>query len=271
MDRKWLWLWIGLLTILALVGCGSEANAYPALLGMSGGGQTPSPQVVPAGQYDLAVDYARLQSGSTDIDGWLVRLVGGASERAELGIAYSSLSPDKGESGRLTDIGAKVLIGAGAGADYDLAIGANYSDLGGGLDTMLGLDNVIRVYGVLGKDLTPQPDIYGEAPGTRTYGYAGLMHTRYDNTGSETSTRPFAGVEFTGQGGGSLVLEWKNEEYGDDVTSAILRYAFNPTLMGQLGITNNLGGFGDALGDDHRVSLGLNYRFGQPEEEAWEW
>jgi hypothetical protein len=141
--------------------------------------------------------------------------------------------------------------------------------VGGDLDEYVGLSNVTRVYAVLGKDLTPEPGIYEEPSSTRAYGYVGLMYTRAANTDTTTSTRPFVGLEMVGEGGGSLALEWKSEEFGDDITSAVLRYQFNPTMMGEIGMTKNLGGLD--ISDSHRVFVGLSYRFGMPQEEEWEW
>jgi hypothetical protein len=272
MEMKNLGLWIGLFTILALIGCGSAAHAYPSLLGVTGGVQTPSPEVVPAGQYDLAVDYTQLKSGDISIQTWPIRLVGGASDRAELGIAYARLKPDDGDTGRITDIGGKYVFWKEPEKPYSIAVGANYASTGGGLRDASNVDNAARVYAVIGKDLTAKYGAYEEKPKTKAFGYVGLMYTRIKDGGTETFTRPFAGLELKGDGGGSLLLEWKSEKFGDDVTSAVLRYQFNPTLMAEVGATKNFGGFGEGVLDQgHRVFVGLNYRFGTSTEGGYGW
>ena len=266
MASKTQWAWIGLLTILVLVAGTGAAYAYPSFFSGTGGVQTPSPEVVPTGQFDLAADYWKTKSRDTDVTTWPIRLVAGVSERAELGIAYTRVTTSGGEDANVSGAGGKYLITQEAEKGVDLGVGANYlswSD-GGDLD-------MTQLYAVVGKNLTPKTEAYAEPSKTKAYGYIGAMYTRFSPSGgaSESFTEPFVGLVLSGEGG-ALALEWQRAKFGDDITSAVLRYQFNPMIAGEVGVTNNLGGESE-VGTSHRVFAGLSYRFGTPKGEGRGW
>jgi hypothetical protein len=234
------------------------AGAYPDFFGRTGLVQIPTADTAEPGVYEFAIDHADLELPGGN--GWLVRLVAGTSERAELGVAY--LSARNSTDARIVSLNGKVALRREPADPFSLAIGASLQDLSRGVFETMDLDRAIRVYGVVTKDLTGQLEQQPlEQPGTTVRGHVGLVYTRLENMSARTTLRPFAGLEFARRSGAMVGLEWDASPAGNDVTSAVLRTPLKGGMMAQIGLTNNLGGL-DVSGN-HGLFAGIVYRFGE--------
>jgi hypothetical protein len=277
--------WIGAVCAAVVLGSGT-AGAALSHLGATGVVGTPTAEVTPDGYYDVAMGFVDRDLAGTSVKEWPLRLSAGIGGQAELGGSY--LRFQNGESLRIIGLHGKVLVSRETESKPMLAVGAAFGDsddfdfglLFPALSGTVGDLRVTTVYLVATKTLSePEPEygLYGDEAlpaGNIVRGSVGIMYNRYklesatldDSVGE---TKPFLGLEIVTPRGTSLAVEYKSKEKdlgGDPISSAVLRHRFSPGFWAEVGLTNAVHTVGD---DDHEFFLGVQYRWGAVEEEAY--
>lgn len=247
-----------LVAVTAVVVLCASAWAYPTVLGPSGIVQTPNTDTTDEGVVECAVDRLAMDEDITTI---AVRLNAGLTDKAELGIAY--LKVGDGLDGRVVNFSGKLAVQKEPDYPFGLAAGFEFGDLGEDLFEARGIEKALRLYAVASKMLTPSADEAEEPVTTDIRGQVGIAFTRVENGGREDSIRPFLGVEFATPRGTVAGVEWRSEEFGDDVVSAVVRHPFGRAAFAQIGLTKNPAGLG--IGDETSFFVGLGWRFKAPE------
>lgn len=243
------------------------AGAYPTLGGATGLVALPTAEVAPAGTVDLAVDYQKTVARVSDIyeadvTFWPARIAAGIGQNLELWAGYSKIEVD--ESGfddqKLWNGGVKLALPGESADKVALAIGGSLGKLETDEDDI----DLTSAFLVATQRFAME--------GSKGYTKAslGLMWIQAGDPIDESLLKPFAGVEFVGESGASLGLEYRVKDDDLDakaVFSAVVRYplagAGSPLWM-EAGMTNAaLGGLG---GDDSDIFVGLGYRFGLPKK-----
>lgn len=244
--------------LIAVVAMCASAWAYPSLLGPSGIVQTPTTDITEKNAVDVAADYVSLREGFSSIP---VRLTAGISDKAELGLAYLKIGNDL--DGRLVNLHGKVSFQREPDYPFGLAVGIEFGDLGEKLFELQDVNRIIRVYAVASKLLTPRPEGEAERVGTDIRGQIGVNYERIQNGVTESSVRPFVGLELATAGGTVIGAEWRSEKFGDDVVSAVIRHPFDQKTFIQAGVTKNLAGL--AVSNKTAFFGGLGFRFTTPD------
>ncbi|NIM04351.1 MAG: hypothetical protein GTO55_00820 [Armatimonadetes bacterium] len=254
--------------VAVMLGLGGAAGwAYPTLGGATGLVTLPTAEVVPAGAVDLAVDYQEVDIGAKALGGSLgmygeaemlpIRAVAGVGENAEVWAAYNKVKVDPGgEDLKMWNVGGKYMIAHEEKDSASAAIGLSYGKIDNGDDA-----RVTTIFVVVSKSL----GFGGGAGVASAKAHLGAIWMNFDSPISEELSRPFVGLEFTGENGSILAVEYRKRASGIDVDTpfaAVLRYPVGGTkpLWLEVGTTNAaLGGIGL---DEDDVFFGLCYRFG---------
>jgi len=244
---------VHMLLLLAILFAFSTAAAwgYPTLSGASGLVSLPTAEVSPTGTLDLALDYQQVSPA----DLWFLRANAGLAENLELSGGYTRVSDDDTIS--IWNLGLKYQIAKESEKRVSLAVGGSL----GKLDNTESID-LASAFLVLSKSLSTGGT---SARPFAVKGHAGLLWlSAKDSVVDEALLEPFLGVEFIGEKGASLGLEYRLKDSdldADPVFSAVLRYplAKMPSpLWLQVGTTN--AGFAGLGGPDQDLFIGLAYR-----------
>jgi hypothetical protein len=268
MMSKRLWT-LPVLAAFVVAAAGGSAFAIPSLGGPTGIVSLPTADVAPMDSLGLALTYQSLDVGdlADDYTVWGLQALAGVSEEAELWAAYSTVRNT--DDTHVWGIGGKYLFAKEPEDSANLAIGGSWEQwadavaetvvTAGDMYTPEVIESVTtdvtfkKVYLVATKDFTP---LGGEAwewssgAGTRMLGTLGVIYIDVDPDAGEgdSLTRPFLGVEFIGEEGTTLGLEyrWKDDDLDQKaVFSAVLRHPFSPEVAAEVGTTNaSPGGLG---------------------------
>ncbi len=271
-------MWTLPVLAIALIALGSGVGfAIPSLSGPTGVVATPTAMVAPQGELQAAISYQSMQScglamydpegEGTDLDAWSVQALAGVSNVAELWAAYTSV--DDSDSTDIWGVGGKFQLTKEPDDDATVAIGASYStwsDLQREYQTLqvtgqneygapqYGLvpdviksdTDVYTAYLVISKDLSPLSGKgweWGSGGGTQILGSVGVMYIDIDpdKGDSDSLTEPFINMEFVGESGTKLGLEYRWDDSDldcDAVFSAVLSYPVSDTMTVEVGSTN---------------------------------
>jgi len=255
--RSWM---LPLLGAAFLAASSTVACAIPSLAGPTGIVMVPTAEVAPTTQWQTAVSYRSVEVTEmyeADASLWGLQILKGVADDAELYARY--IRSTNGEDTNIWEIGGKYQIservfqGRGFLADTDIALGAS---LGRWVDAfgmyeMTGSYapdvDTFKLYAVATKQVYPLGTTvdweWGTPTGTVVIGTAGLLYQSIDPDvgGSETSLRPFVGVEIIGAGDLTLGLEYRAKDSNieeEALYSAVLRRQFGPRTAVELGTTN---------------------------------
>ncbi|NIM04352.1 MAG: hypothetical protein GTO55_00825 [Armatimonadetes bacterium] len=254
-----------LITVVLALG-GTAAWAYPSLGGATGLVTVPTAEVVPVGAVDLAVDYQKVDVGAKALASSLVmyeeeaemlpiRVVAGVADDIEIWAAYNDADLDSTDL-KVWNAGVKYMIAHEAEDNVSAAIGASFGRLENSDDV-----DIMTAFAVASKSL----NMGGGADVVSAKAHLGVMWMDFDSPISEDLIEPFVGLEFTGEGGASLAVEYRMDDSDIDEDapfSAVLRYPVGGAtpLWLEVGTTNAaLAGVGL---DDNDIFYGLCYRFG---------
>lgn len=236
---------IALIFIFTCIGC---AFAYPSLSGPTGGANLPDAYVLNQGQINVALDYFnQTDEGVGAVKNF--RLLYGASNNLEVGLAYNMQGTDAPDSLNSFGINAKYYTYIKM-ADITWAVGANYQKFDD-LDI-----KATQLYWVGSKIMR-----VSKANPSAVTGNIGLNWVKLDAYGtSDNLFRPFVGLKFLYKQSASLVLDYqfKNSDWDEKaMISAVLRFPLNNHLSGQFGVSN---GFRGLYGvDETDLTIGINY------------
>lgn len=279
-------LWLSLLLSAVLLAAGAaSALAIPSVAGPTGIVNLPTANTAPANEVQFGVGYRSIEMYTdVDVSLWSFQVLKGVADDAELWVGYQRAS--NGEDTDVWEFGGKYLIGedlfprTGFLGGTKIAIGASmgrwtdaigmYAD-----DPLIPTDvETLRSYLVATKQIIPTYGgewEWGEFPGTRIFGTAGLMYLRVSPGLGETDSliEPFFGVEIMGTRNLTLALEYrlKDSDLEDDsVFSVLFRRPFGDSTIGEVGLTNASPiGLGQGKSDlfvrfGYRVPLVTGYR-----------
>lgn len=254
---------LGLLAVVTMLAACGAASAMPSLGGPTGIVTVPNALVAPQGQLQTALTYQNWSMYDGDATLWGLNVLGGVTDKAELWGAYASVNPDEDlDMDNITEwgFGGKYQFIAEPAGTASLAVGASLEQWDIEDDNL----NVTKAYLVASKDLTAMTGgEWADSP-TKMLGSIGLIYVNLDSDFMDESlTRPFAALQFMGQGGTGLGLEyrWKDDNLDDKaVFSAVLCHQFSPELSAQVGTTNSV--FNGLGGDDQDIFVRLGYTFG---------
>jgi hypothetical protein len=253
--RSWMLPLLG----AALLGASSTvACAMPSLAGPTGIVTTPTAKVAPTTEWQTAVSYHSLEVvGMYDASLWSLQILKGVADDAEMWAKY--LRSTNGEDTDVWEIGGKYQLSErlferrGFLTDTDVAVGAS---LGRWVDAFAMYEmtgdwtadvDTFKLYAVVTKQVYPlgmAADWEWATPsGTIAIASGGLLYQSFDPDvgGSETSLRPFLGLEIIGSNKLTVAFEYRAKDTDVDekaIWSALLRRQFGPRTAVELGTTN---------------------------------
>jgi len=254
-----------LLSAAMLAAGAGSAFAVPSLAGPTGLVMLPTADIAPSTEWQIGIGHRSFEvaqmygAENIDVSIWALSGVKGVADDAELWIAFQRAT--NGEDRNIWEYGAKYLIGENLLPRGSLlggtkvAVGASlgrWSDaLGfsaaGMYDTIAVTDvETLRAYLVATKQFMPTYTgewPWGEAPGTRIVGSAGVMYLRVDadNGGGDSLLRPFLGVQCYGRRNLELLAEYrfKDSNLEDDALFSIaIRKPWGTSTNLEIGLTN---------------------------------
>ncbi len=271
-------IWFGAVCAAVALLSGA-AGAAPSHFGPTGVVATPTADVIGAGQYDVALDYIKWDEFGEDVTSWPVRLVAGVSDKAEVGIGYTSWS-DSAPTMKIIPLNAKVMIAPESGSTPAIAIGAAYGTFRDAqlLNPAFADDvKVTTVYAVATKTLTEvDNEDTGEAGVNGTVRASlGLMYNKYADSTSGSATKPFLSLDYTTSSGKTtLAAEYKVKEKisglkESTLSSVVLRHLFRPDLWAEIGLTNAWYTVANPDCGQHELFIGIGYRWVLEAEDEW--
>lgn len=244
---------LGIAAALMAMACAAYA-AYPTLVGPTGNGVLPTAAVQPAGQLSAALDFYNLDDDDTGLDNaFPVRVVYGVAPNLEIGAAYIKLEANDEDANTW-------------------AINAKYGPIVNllGFAWSAGLQYASTDIAAAGDDLTTtqlywvgdRAFVLGEGMPVMNVTVGANWTKEEVGDFDADGIRGFAAVSagLTPKLTGSLELQTGKGDLDAKPLGAItLRYAFNPTLTGQIGYSNAV--FVDGA-EDYKPFIGINYTFG---------
>jgi hypothetical protein len=266
-KETWMKLWLPMLLSAALLAVGGAAAfAVPSLAGPTGLVMLPTADIAPTTDWQIGIGHRSFKVaqmyGAEDIDVsiWALSALKGVAGDAELWIAFQRAT--NGEDANVWEYGAKYLIrqnllprGTLLGGTK-VAVGASlgrWSDavgFGGASmydETITATDvKTLRAYMVATKQFAPTYTgewPWGEAPGTRIVGSAGVMYLRVDPDigGGDSLLRPFLGVQCYGRRNLELLAEYRFKDSNledDSLFSVAIRKPWGTSTNLEIGLTN---------------------------------
>jgi hypothetical protein len=247
-----------LLVLLALLlGVGS-AWAYPNFNGESGIVTLPNTEVTPVGTVNLAVSYQTMYENGSDINIWPGRINAGVADKLELSAAYTLFDIDDPSAPDYQwTAGAKFALLQEPADELGLAIGGSYGKIVGDDDLA-----VTRAYLALSKDFDLVKDPENPIKGRFTAGWA---YIKFGDPADFTISKPYAALEFIGETGATLGLEyrWKDSDVEPNaVFSAVARVPVtsDKAWWVEIGTTNSFYGATNMF-DEQKTFYGICYQF----------
>jgi len=247
-----------LVTFLLVLGA-AGAWAYPNFDGATGIVTLPNTEVVPVGTVNLAVSYQTMYEVGDDIDVWPGRISAGVADKIELSAAYTlfEISDDDAPNYQWT-AGAKFALLQEPTDELGLAIGGSYGKI-------VGDDNdvaVTRAYLAASKDFDVIKDPMNPIKGRLTLGWA---YIKFGDPADFDISKPFAVLEFTGETGATLGLEYRCKDSDvetEAIFSAVARVPVteDKAWWVEIGTTNSFYGATN-LFDGQKTFYGIAYQF----------
>lgn len=238
--------------VIALLAITGAAFAYPSLLGPTGGANLPVANVVPAGQWNVALDWFNQSSDGVD-SATSFRVLYGLGDTLEFGAVYTKQGTNSDIDLDTWGLNAKFLTPLTL-ADFAWSLGATYQKFN---DSALDDAKFYQLYFVGTRVLSEGSE---EAPAVR--GTVGVNWTEFDFAGFKTDAfRPFVDVDFAFKTGTNVTLEYQFENSDLDaeaLSSIVVRHPINENWSAQIGFSN--GSRGVVGGDNHDLLIGVNYK-----------
>jgi hypothetical protein len=254
MGKSYVWL----ITVL-LVLCAVGAWGYPNFNGESGIVSLPNTAVAPVGTVNLAVSYEKMYESGVDMKIWPARVNAGIADKLELSGSYTKYDTDPDFLNYQWSAGLKYAVLQEPTDQLGLAIGGSYGKV---VSEFEGSLPITRAYLALSKEFDVVKDPENAIKGRFTAGWA---YIKFGSPVDRNISKPFAALEFTGDTGATLGLEyrWKDSEMEDDaVFSAVARAPITPdkAWWAEIGTTNTFYG-ATALFDKQKTFYGIAYQF----------
>lgn len=229
--------------------------SYPTLYGDSGLVLTPSSDVMPLLNLEVAVNYTRVGIADDSVTAIPVRVNYGIADNVELFAVFSDA--DNATGFDTVGGGGKVQLVENSSKSFvpGLAVGGRVLSLSNGID-----QEITNAYAVSSATLLRFRNYPAE--GYRVRGHFGLEFTRFDGDLNGDFFSPFAGLSYEGEGGTSLVVDYlprledDNLVFRSSTVSAALRLPISNIFAIELGGTRPFG-FGDST-----IYAGLMYHYG---------
>ncbi|HEY3415857.1 MAG TPA: hypothetical protein VGM23_03140 [Armatimonadota bacterium] len=250
--------------ITVLIGCAVAGLSYPTLYGDTGLVLVPTADIMPTGNFSLAVNVSRedLTSGTATVIP--VRVTYGASDRTEFSLFFSEPT-DKSEGGFDATGGGVKLSLLPENVERrtpGIAVGGRIASL----RDPVGYD-VIEGYAVFSKALLQSGDLEDKGFVFRFHG--GVSYIQYSGAVDAEFFSPFFGVSYASVEGNSLVIDYvpKQEKgittYRESTISGALRRRLSPNFWIELGSTKPFG-----QGGENSYYAGLLYHYGEIDRHA---
>jgi opacity protein-like surface antigen len=220
-EEKQMRVWSVMLAVVLLALAAIAASAapvYPTFDGSTGVVTLPTAEVAPQGNINLAIDYQKPPGEETV---WVARVNGGIAENAELWFGYLWWDWPGGQE-KIWNAVAKYRFLNQEKNNVDVAIGGSFGKDDWEWDTM----DVTKAFLAISKDFKT-----GTSSPVVARGTVGVMYNHFkEGDWTDNFTKPYVALEFMGEEGWNLGLEyrWKDNEWDDEEApfSAVLRYMF---------------------------------------------
>jgi hypothetical protein len=248
-----------LLAAVLLMLCAIGACAYPNFDGATGIVTLPNTEVAPLGTVNVAVSYQTMYEVGDDITVWPGRINAGVADKLELSADYTLFEIDNDSAPNYQwTAGAKYAILQEPTDELGLAIGGSYGRIVGDDDDMA----VTRAYLAASKDFDLVKDPMNPVKGKFTLGWA---YIKFGDSADFTISKPFAALEFTGETGATLGLEYRCKDSDVEpgaVFSAVARVPVteDKAWWVEIGTTNSFYGAINMF-DDQKTFYGIAYQF----------
>jgi hypothetical protein len=254
MGKHTIWM-VAFLLVLGAIG----AWAYPNFDGASGIVTLPNTEVAPVGTVNLAVSYQTMYENGDDINIWPGRINAGVADKVELSAAYTLFDIDDNSAPHYQwTAGAKFALLQEPADELGLAIGGSYGKIVGDDDEIA----VTRAYLALSKDFDVVKDSENPVKGKFTAGWA---YIKFDDPADFTISKPYAALEFIGETGATLGLEYRCKDSDvetEAIFSAVARVPVteDKAWWVEIGTTNSFYG-ATSIFDEQKTFYGIAYHF----------
>jgi len=238
-----------ILGIVAAMACASAAYAYPSLAGITGNGVLPTAAVVPAGQFNAALDYYNTNSDGLKST-YPLRVVYGVMDGLEVGAGYTMVKTD-GDDVNAWNIDAKYVLPFKELAGFSLAAGARYGSTSGGAK-------------IKATDLYVAATRAFDLSELKLDATLGVNWEKLSGDVDQSGIRFFVGLGTTLANKLSLAAEFQTKKENMDAKAlwdVVARYPFTDMFSGEIGYGNYFGtGFIGA--NKSNLFVGVNATFG---------